>query len=108
MGEFSARQREPLTILLPLVAALIAIPLGLDLYMPVPEENPITVEKIELGQRLFSDRRLARDGSIACASCQRSGPLLSLANLERSLKATDCPSLLLRSSRGRARRRRSS
>ena len=52
------------------VAALIlAIPLGLDLYMPVPEDNPITEEKIELGRRLFNDRRLSRDRSIACASC---------------------------------------
>ena len=52
-----------------LATALLAIPLGLDLYMPVPEDNPLTVEKIELGRRLFSDRRLSRDGSIACVSC---------------------------------------
>jgi cytochrome c peroxidase len=45
------------------------VPLGLDLYMPVPEDNPLTVEKIELGRRLFLDRRLSRDGSIACSSC---------------------------------------
>jgi cytochrome c peroxidase len=45
------------------------IPLGLDLYMPIPEDNPITSEKVELGRRLFNDRRLSRDGSIACASC---------------------------------------
>ena len=45
------------------------IPLGLDLYMPVPEDNSLTAEKIELGRRLFSDRRLSRDGSIACSSC---------------------------------------
>jgi cytochrome c peroxidase len=51
------------------VALLLAIPLGLDLYMPVPEENPLTREKIALGQRLFHDTRLSRDGSIACASC---------------------------------------
>ncbi len=51
-----------------LIATLV-IPLGLDLYMPVPEENPLTVDKIELGRRLFNDRRLSRDGSIACASC---------------------------------------
>jgi len=49
--------------------AVLAIPLGLDLYMPVPEENPITVEKIELGRRLFDDRRLSRDRTIACSSC---------------------------------------
>ena len=52
-----------------LAALILAIPLGLDLYMPVPEDNPITEEKIELGRRLFNDRRLSRDRSIACASC---------------------------------------
>jgi cytochrome c peroxidase len=51
-----------------LIAALV-IPLGLDLYMPVPEDNPMTAEKIELGRRLFNDRRLSRDGTVACASC---------------------------------------
>src|SRR5437870_5506014 len=55
-------------VLVLLLAALV-IPLGLDLYMPVPEDNPPTVEKIELGRRLFFDRRLSRDGAIACSSC---------------------------------------
>jgi cytochrome c peroxidase len=52
-----------------LAALILAIPLGLDLYMPVPEDNPLTEEKIALGRRLFNDRRLSRDRSIACASC---------------------------------------
>ena len=52
-----------------LLIAAIVIPLGLDLYVPVPEENPMTVENIELGRRLFNDRRLSRDGTIACSSC---------------------------------------
>jgi cytochrome c peroxidase len=51
-----------------LIAALV-IPLGLDLYIPVPEENPITIEKIDLGRRLFNDRRLSREQSVACVSC---------------------------------------
>jgi cytochrome c peroxidase len=50
-------------------AAVLAIPLGLDLYMPIPEENPITKETIELGRRLFHDRRLSRDRSLSCATC---------------------------------------
>jgi cytochrome c peroxidase len=37
--------------------------------MPVPEDNPVTWEKTELGRRLFHDRRLSRDWSISCASC---------------------------------------
>ncbi len=52
-----------------LLAVALAIPLGLDLYMPVPEENPLIAEKVDLGRRLFNDRRLSRDGSIACVSC---------------------------------------
>jgi len=52
-----------------LLAAAVTIPLGLDLYMPVPGDNPLTVEKIELGRQLFFDRRLSRDSSIACSSC---------------------------------------
>jgi len=43
--------------------------LGLDLYMPVPESNPLTRDKVELGRRLFFDKRLSRDRTIACATC---------------------------------------
>jgi cytochrome c peroxidase len=46
-------------------------PLGLDLYMPVPEENPLTPKKIGLGRRLFNDRGLSRDGSTSCATCHQ-------------------------------------
>src|SRR5215471_13575529 len=56
-------------MLLRLLAALIAIPLGLDLYLPVPEDNPITRGSVTLGRQLFLDKRLSRDGSMACATC---------------------------------------
>jgi cytochrome c peroxidase len=52
-----------------ILALMLAIPLGLDLYMPVPEDNPITPSKLELGRKLFHDRRLSRSGNVACASC---------------------------------------
>ena len=52
-----------------LLLAAVVIPLGLDLYLPVPEYNPLTAEKIAAGRQLFFDRRLSRDGSIACSSC---------------------------------------
>ena len=51
------------------LVGVLSIPLGLDLYLPTPEDNPLTTEKIELGRRLFNDRRLSRDGTIACTSC---------------------------------------
>jgi cytochrome c peroxidase len=37
--------------------------------VPVPEDNPMTPEKVELGRLLFFDARLSGDGSMACASC---------------------------------------
>lgn len=52
-----------------LMALVLSIPLGLDLYMPVPETNPLTVQQIRLGRRLFNDKRLSRDQSLACVSC---------------------------------------
>ena len=45
------------------------IPLGLDAYMPVPEDNPLTGKKVSLGRRLFFDRRLSRDQTLSCSSC---------------------------------------
>lgn len=37
--------------------------------MPVPEENPLTPEGIELGRRLFFDRSLSRDRTVSCSTC---------------------------------------
>jgi cytochrome c peroxidase len=36
---------------------------------PVPADNLMSVEKVELGRHLFYDARLSRDGTVACASC---------------------------------------
>jgi cytochrome c peroxidase len=52
-----------------LLAFVLRPPLGLDLYMPVPESNPITPAKLASGRRLFFDKRLSRDGTMACSSC---------------------------------------
>lgn len=37
--------------------------------VPVPEQNPQTTEKIELGKKLFFDRRLSGDGTMNCVTC---------------------------------------
>jgi len=34
-----------------------------------PIDNPMTVEKVELGRRLFYDQRMSANGSQSCASC---------------------------------------
>jgi len=56
-------------LLVLLAATAVSIPVGLDQYLPVPADNPLTAEKIALGRRLFNDRRLSRDRTAACASC---------------------------------------
>lgn len=37
----------------------------------VPDDNALTVEKVELGRHLFYDKRLSANGTQACASCHR-------------------------------------
>jgi cytochrome c peroxidase len=66
--------RVPLSLVCCFVAAATIgaerrVPLGLDVYMPIPEENPMTPDTVALGRRLFSDSVLSRDGTRSCASC---------------------------------------
>lgn len=37
--------------------------------MIIPEDNPMTVEGVELGRRLFYETKLSADNSISCATC---------------------------------------
>jgi cytochrome c peroxidase len=37
--------------------------------LPAPRSNPMTSEKIELGKKLYFDRRLSGDGTMSCATC---------------------------------------
>ncbi len=43
-------------------------PLGLD-DIPVPENNPMTQPKIELGRLLYFEKRFSGDGKVSCATC---------------------------------------
>ncbi len=43
-------------------------PLGLK-PVPVPADNPMTREKVELGKQLYFDPRLSCDDTVSCASC---------------------------------------
>jgi cytochrome c peroxidase len=47
----------------------IKVPLGLTQDPPVPEENPLTVGKWELGKLLYFDPVLSADGKVSCATC---------------------------------------
>jgi cytochrome c peroxidase len=42
--------------------------LGLPAVIP-PSDNPTTPAKVELGRKLFFDKRLSSDNSISCATC---------------------------------------
>jgi cytochrome c peroxidase len=46
----------------------IALPAGV-LPPEVPEDNPLTQAKVELGKKLYFDARLSKNGNQACASC---------------------------------------
>ena len=37
--------------------------------MIIPEDNPMTVEGVELGRKLFYEKRLSGDNSLSCGSC---------------------------------------
>lgn len=61
-----------------LITATLTIPLGLDLYLPVPAANPLTPARVALGGRLFRDAILSRDRTISCATCH--DPLLAFTD----------------------------
>ncbi len=54
----------------PAQAFTLEAPLGIDLdALQVPEDNPLSAEKIELGKLLYFDGRLSSDGTVSCATC---------------------------------------
>jgi cytochrome c peroxidase len=63
----------------------------------VPEENPMSAAKVELGRHLFYDRRLSVNGSMSCASCHE--PALAFAD-GRALPVGATGATLARSSPG--------
>src|SRR5688572_23491175 len=45
-------------------------PPGLEsMQMKIPDDNPMTPEKVALGKLLFFDKRLSKDGSASCETC---------------------------------------
>src|SRR5277367_3003302 len=52
-------------------------PLGLP-AVPVPDNNPITAEKVAVGRTLFYDKRLSSNNSVSCSTCHN--PLLGFTD----------------------------
>ena len=44
----------------------------------IPKTNPVTAEKVKLGEQLFFDKRLSADGTVSCATCH--DPQLAFAD----------------------------
>lgn len=59
-------------------------PLGLP-KVPVPADNPVTAEKIELGKKLFFDRRLSLNDTFSCAMCHIAEQGYTSNELERAV-----------------------
>jgi len=49
------------------------LPIGLQKQAAyIPEDNPLTADKIALGKKFFFDKRWSKSGTVACASCHQS------------------------------------
>lgn len=59
------RNHEPLDVVLPQWLAAAAD------QMRIPEDDPLTIAKIELGRQLFFDKRLSGIGTFSCATCHQ-------------------------------------
>lgn len=56
---------------LPGAINIVDIPVGLYESRTVPEDNPLTAARVQLGRTLFFDPVLSADGTVACATCHR-------------------------------------
>ncbi|WP_262690514.1 cytochrome-c peroxidase [Kordiimonas aestuarii] len=75
------------------------VPLGLP-PVPVPEHNPVTPEKIALGETLFNDTRFSSTGDVSCATCHdpqkafTDSPLLVSEGIEKKKGTRNAPTVL--------------
>jgi len=51
-----------------LLAVMEMPPLGLP-EVPIPYDNPVTGDKVQLGRKMFFDRRLSVNNTVSCAMC---------------------------------------
>jgi cytochrome c peroxidase len=57
-----------------LPASYTPYPLWISRSFPLPDlpaDNPLLVERVQLGRRLFHERMLSRDGTLSCSSCHQ-------------------------------------
>lgn len=66
------------------------LPAGINDPPSVPDDNPISADKVALGHELFMDKRLSGDGSRSCYSCHQN-ELGNADGLAKALGAGDKP-----------------
>ena len=74
VSEVSAANALPPVVPIDLPAKYTPYRFTMSRTFPVPElprDNPLIVERVSLGEKLFSDKRLSRDGTISCATCHQ-------------------------------------
>lgn len=67
---------------------------------PIPEDNPMTPEKIELGKILFHDDRFSSTGDVSCATCHAEekaftdSPLSVSEGIEKKTGTRNAPTVI--------------
>jgi cytochrome c peroxidase len=78
------------------------LPLGLQAGSAyIPDDNPMSADKIALGKLLYFDARLSKDGTIACATCHNpfhgfTDPARTSAGVGRLLGGRNSPTVINR------------
>ena len=49
----------------------IDVPAGISQPLPIPPDNPLSEEGVELGRYLFYEKKLSRDNTISCGCCHK-------------------------------------
>jgi len=57
--------------MLPAELSLVHLPAGLNARPRIPEDSPLTTERVALGRSLFFDPILSENNMVACASCHQ-------------------------------------
>ncbi len=74
-------------------------PLGLP-PLPIPADNPMTSEKIALGEKLFLDKRFSSTGEVSCSTCHdpekafTDGPLKVSEGINKLTGTRNAPTVL--------------
>ena len=70
----AAISEKPAVVPIDLPEKFTPYPFTLSRTFPMPDlprDNPLIVERVALGEKLFNEKSLSRDGSISCASCHQ-------------------------------------